>query len=99
MSSKSTIDLFEWAADPQYQRDPTGEVVILSNEVFDKLIYPGVDYFDTEWETQCAQFKLWMEANPDVYYYGRPRERFFVRQAIEEAKAAGKKFLLLEDLS
>ena len=48
-------------------------------------------------ETEQA-VNAWIEDN-DSCYYARPREQFFVGEAIEQAKALGKSSVVVEDLS
>lgn len=45
-----------------------------------------------------AEFKEWLRRT-DTFYYARPRESFFVREAMELAAAAGNKRVLVEDMS
>jgi len=37
--------------------------------------------------------------NSGAHYYGRPKETFFVDEAIEEARCQGKSVVVVEDLS
>lgn len=56
-------------------------------------------YFDDDkFEANVAKFKAFCEAKK-IYYYARPRESFFMYEAMELAKAAGAEFIILEDLS
>lgn len=45
-----------------------------------------------------AEFKQWLKRT-DTFYYARPRESFFVREAMELAAEAGNKRVLVEDMS
>jgi len=51
--------------------------------------------YDDQWEAGVGE---WFKEN-EAYYYARPREYFFKHEAIELACRAGKKVLVLEDMS
>lgn len=53
---------------------------------------------EQEFKARSAAFRAYCEAN-SIYYYGRPRERFFSWEGYELAKATGCNKLLLDDLS
>lgn len=59
----------------------------------------GPNYSDhPDWDQQIADFKEW-SAKYNVGYYGRPREDFWVHEALEIAETEGREFMVLEDLS
>lgn len=47
---------------------------------------------------QCARLMSWCEAH-NAHYYARPKEAFFVWEAREEAFRAGKRLVVLDNLS
>ena len=53
---------------------------------------------DSTWEEDCEAMKAF-EKKHDGLYYGRPRESFSVWEAVDLAIKAGKKMIILEDMS
>lgn len=51
-----------------------------------------------DYEETGRILRIWCAAN-DATYYGRPRENFFMREAVELAKKDGKETVIVEDLS
>jgi len=81
--------------------DSYGNVDVIN--ICDLLEFLFPDYFDTGWmslsfEEEGAVTRKWMEEN-DAYYYCKPREDFFVGEAVREAAAAEKYICVVEDMS
>ncbi len=59
---------------------------------------PKPEDFDFDWDKLVPAFQAWCREN-GFWYYARPREDFFIFEAVEEAAANGFKKVLVEDLS
>lgn len=92
----------------QIERDADGLLYINICSVLD-LIYPSgregggywfenADYLADDYEAQNVKVIAYMNAH-DLHYYGRCKEDFFTREAGEEARKAGKKGVVLDNLS
>lgn len=61
-----------------------------------------MDYLFNEtelaWPDASARFSQWCR-NHNVHYYARPGDVFSTNQALEEAHANSRPYLILEDLS
>jgi hypothetical protein len=55
-------------------------------------------YASPAFEQRVEEFKQYCRLE-GIYYYSRPREKFFTSEALELAAAAGCTKVLLEDLS
>ena len=58
----------------------------------------GPALIDLSYEQECAMVRAWIEKK-NAHYYARPKEDFFVAEAVFEAKKAGKMIVVVEDLS
>ena len=59
---------------------------------------PGMLDLSVSYDEQTAKLDTFL-AVAGAEYYARPRESFFVYEAVELAKAAGKAVVVVEDLS
>lgn len=56
------------------------------------------NHFQIDIEILNERFRQWCEAHR-VHYYARPREKFFMFEAIEETREKNFKRVIVEDLS
>ncbi len=53
----------------------------------------GMDY-----RARCAMVEDWARSYHS-HYYSRPRDKFFISEALQEARDLGKSMVIIEDLS
>ncbi len=75
-----------------------GVQVVYSHQIEEH--YFGKDWWDMPGEQVQQWWSMWAKENENrVHFYARPKEDFSVREAVEEAKNAGKPVVIAEDLS
>ena len=58
----------------------------------------GGDYSAEDFQASCEQFRAWCEKH-NVHYYAAPKEDFSELRGLREAHKAGRKYIILEDMS
>jgi hypothetical protein len=59
---------------------------------------PGKEGWEMSYQWECEKLKEFCN-NFDLYLYEKPRESFFEWEGVEEAQKAGKRGVILSDLS
>lgn len=69
----------------------TGVCTVLENKL-------GKDWWKANYEEHSKIVQEYLKEN-DAHYYAKPKEDFFLWEAVEEAEALGKKEVVVEDMS
>ncbi len=67
-------------------------------DAFREENYSGTPCWEIPYEEENKYLDEWVKKN-DAHFYARPREDFFLAEAVEEAFKAGKGIVVVEDMS
>lgn len=73
------------------------DVLVVSEYMVLREVF-GRDFSDVSWEDTSKAIHHWLGAH-DAHYYARPAESFSLYEARREAAAAGKRVVVVDNLS